>query len=338
MNTNEYAQKLKVAVIGAGYWGKNLIRNCIASKEVELAMICDLREAALDWARKNYPAVLCVQDAMEAFNSPDIRAVLIATPVGSHFGLAKRALLSGKHVFVEKPMTETAEQSLELIDLAKNKGLVLHVDHTFVYTGAVRKIKEIINSGELGELRYFDSERLNLGLIQPDVNVIYDLAVHDLSILNYITNEKPSSVRAFANAYVTKKRERAVEEMAHINLEYPSGFMAHIHVGWLSPVKFRKMLIGGDKKMIVYNDMEPSEKIKIYNHGVELDFSQETPDDPIYRSGDILIPKLDNTEALLLEINHFAECIGENKETITNGRQGYEVVKILEECSKILKK
>jgi len=329
--------EINVAIIGAGYWGKNLIRNCQSSQRVNLSAVCDSRESALNFVKTNYPAIKAVSRVEDALNDSNIHAILIATPTASHYELAKAALLSGKHVFVEKPMTETAGQAMELVNLAKEKNLILHVDHTFVYTGAVRKIKDLISKGELGDLRYFDSERLNLGLIQPDVNVIYDLAVHDLSILNYIFNEEPETVSAFANSYVTRQRERAVEESAHINLRYPSGFMAHIHASWLSPVKFRKMLIGGSKKMIVYNDIEPSEKIKVYDHGVDLDFSKETPDDPIYRSGDVLIPNLDRSEALLSEINHFADCVRDGKDTVTNGYDGYKVVKILEACSKSLK-
>ncbi|PIR66442.1 MAG: oxidoreductase [Parcubacteria group bacterium CG10_big_fil_rev_8_21_14_0_10_36_14] len=329
---------LKIAIIGAGYWGKNLIRNAASSASVSLVYVCDLDLRLLERARSNFPFIKTTCDSEDIFKAKDIEAVFIATPVVSHYKLAKRALESSKHVFVEKPMTETSAEARELIELAKKNNLLLHVDHTFIYTGAVRKIKELINADELGEIRYIDSERINLGLIQPDVNVIYDLAVHDLSIFNYILKEKPMSVAAFGKSYVTQNRENPVEEMAHIHLEYPSGTMAHIHIGWLSPVKIRKMLIGGSKKMVLYNDIEPTEKVKVYDHGADLDFKSETPSDVIYRSGDVYIPALERSEALAIEISHFADCAVNGKPSLTGGEEGYEVVRILEATQKILKR
>ncbi len=323
--------KLNVAIIGAGYWGKNLIRVFYSfGNDVVLKYVCDLDEKKLKSTASFYPSVIITASADDIFKDTEIDAVVIATQVASHYCLAKKALLAGKHVLVEKPMTKTVAEAEELVMLAKEKNLILMVDYTFLYTGAVRKIRELVSSGEIGQLRYFDSERINLGLIQPDVNVLYDLAVHDLSIINFISGENPISLHAHGASFVTRGRERAVEEISHLHLAYPSGFLAHVHSSWLSPVKMRKMVIGGDKKMILYDDIEPSEKIKVYDHGVGIDFESETPDIPIYRSGDVIIPKIDNSEALAAEAREFVDSIKNNRKPLSGGEEGLAVVKILE--------
>lgn len=329
--------KVTFAVIGAGYWGKNLVRVYYSVPGAALKYVCDSDEKKLGYVKSFYPSVAVTTNLADVLNDPEVRAVVIATPTGSHYVLAKAALSSGKHVLVEKPMTKTAAEAEDLVRLAKEKKLVLMVDHTFVYTGAVRKMKELISSGELGDVRYFDSERVNLGLIQKDVNVLYDLAVHDLSILRHIIAERPNFLSAHGGSYVTRGGANKVEEVAHLHLEYPSGLMAHIHSSWLSPVKLRKTIIGGSRKMVLYDDIEPSEKIKIYDHGVDIDFESETPDIPIYRSGDVLVPKIDTSEALSAEAKEFISAIGENRAPLTSGEDGLALVRILEAASASMK-
>lgn len=328
---------INIGIIGAGYWGQNLIRVFNQTISSRVLWVSDLDKEKLRRSKNIYPNIGITCNYKNILADERVDAVLIATPVSTHFRIARDVLSANKHVWVEKPLTETTQQAKELIDLANNKNKILIVDHTFLYTPAVRKIKEAFDSGELGSLRYIDSERVNLGLIQTDVNVIYDLATHDISIFNYVLGAMPLSVSAVGSCSITKQRNCPVEEMAHINLQYPNEILAHIHINWLSPVKLRKMVICGDKKMILYDDVEPSEKIKIYNHGIDIDFSKETTDDPIYRSGDVIIPHLDNKEALVEEAEHFIDCIVNNKKPLTGGENGYEIVKILEACNKSLK-
>jgi predicted dehydrogenase len=328
---------INFAVIGAGYWGKNLVRVYFSAPGAKLKCVCDLDEKKLNFVRSFYPSVKTTVKIEDVFSDPEINAVVIAAPTSAHYPLAKAALSSGKHVLVEKPMTKTSSEAEEVVRLAREKNLVLMVDHTFVFTGAVRKIKELVSSGELGELRYFDSERVNLGLIQKDVNVLYDLAVHDLSILQFTVSEKPKFLAAHGDSYVTRGGANEVEEIAHLHLEYPSGFSAHIHSSWLSPVKLRKTIIGGSKKMALYDDIEPSEKIKIYDHGVDIDFESETPDIPIYRSGDVLVPKIDASEALSAEAKEFIAAIRESRAPITSGEDGLALVRILEAATESMK-
>lgn len=327
---------LRLALIGAGYWGKNLARNALAQKDGALQIICDRDPSRVEWMRAHYPHLRASGDWQEVIADAEIEAVLVATPPSSHFEIVRAALSSGKHCFVEKPLAISSADALALHELAKEKNLILAVDHTFLFTGAVRKIKELIDIGELGRLRYFDSSRINLGLIQSDVNVIYDLAAHDVSILNYLTAERPNRVTAIGKSYVTANSTR-VEEVAHMMLDYPSGFLAHIHTSWLSPVKMRKILLGGDKKMVVYDDIEVSEKVRVHDSGAELDFSKETPAMPFYRRGDVYIPKLDEEEALKGALEHFLKRIKEPLPSIIDGYHGYETVKILEACDQSLK-
>lgn len=332
-------QKLHIAIIGAGYWGKNLIRVFYTlSDGVCLKYICDSDENKLAKIKKSYPDAALCTNADIIFADPETDAVLIVTPTRQHYDLAKKSLNAGKHTFVEKPFTETSAQAKELIQLAEEKNLILMVDHTFLYTAAVREIKNIINRGELGGIRYIDSERINLGLIQPDVNVIYDLVPHDLSILNYILGENPVSVSAFGKSFVTRGTGHEVEEVAHLNLEYPSGAIAHIHANWLSPVKLRKMIIGGSKKMILFDDIEPSDKIKIFDHGVDIDMNKEISFFPTYRNGDVVIPRLAAAEALVAEANEFINSIQEGRKPLTSGADGLNVVRVLEASTQSIKK
>jgi predicted dehydrogenase len=324
---------INVGVIGYGYWGPNLVRNFASLDESTVAMVADRDAAKLKTLSKLFPAVQATQDANALITSADVDAVAIATPVSSHYELAKAALLSGKHVLVEKPITATSEQAAELIALASDNSLVLMVDHTFIYTGAIRKIRELIDSGELGDLFYLDSERINLGIIQQDINVLWDLATHDLSILLHLIGEKPTAVQSIGYRHIGQQ-----EEMAELNLNYESGFHAHIRVSWLSPVKMRLTMIGGSRKMIVYDDVEPSEKVRVYDKGIVLDLADEdvTTMKPIYRAGDVFIPKLDRTEALQAETAHFLDCIRRGRKPLTGGAEGLAVVRILEAAGRSL--
>ncbi|OHA15155.1 MAG: oxidoreductase [Candidatus Taylorbacteria bacterium RIFCSPLOWO2_12_FULL_43_20] len=320
-------KKITVGVIGAGYWGPNLVRNFLLVDDCSVKHVCDLDMEKLRKLERLYPHINFTTRASDIFSDKEVDAVAIATPVATHFGLAKKALENGKHVFVEKPITKTSGEAKELIALAKKKRRILHVDHTFIYYGPVIKIKEIIDSGALGDLYYFDSQRINLGLIQKDVNVFWDLAAHDLSILQYIYKFKADTVSASATRHAGKNKE----ELAHLSVEYSNGFVAHLHVSWLSPVKMRQILIAGSKKMIYFDDIEPSEKIKVYSKNI--DFVKKTPEDPanpVYRSGDVLMPIYDDEEALLKECAHFVASVRDGKNTITDGTSGLKVVEILE--------
>ena len=325
---------VRMGVVGYGYWGPNLVRVFNSLDTSTVTMVADQDASRLQSLTKILPSVAVTHEADELLTSPNVDAVAIATPVSSHFDLAKRALQAGKHVLVEKPMTATSPQAEELIALAAANGLVLMVDHTFIYTGAVRKINQLIRSGELGDFFYFDSERINLGILQHDVNVLWDLATHDISMLLHLFDEKPISLQALGHAHVSKQ-----EEMAELNLQYASGFHAHIRVSWLSPVKMRLTMIGGSRRMIVYDDVEPSEKVRVYDKGVVLDLEDEevTAMKPIYRAGDVFIPKLDRTEALSREASHFVDCVLTGKTPMTGGREGLAVVRILEAADRSLR-
>lgn len=316
----------RIGVIGCGYWGPNLIRNFSQLAQVQLVFVCDKDAEKLERIKRAYPFVRTTRDYLEVAKSRDIDAVCVATPLETHYEIAKAALSCGKHVLVEKPFTVKAEQAEELVKIAREKNLILMVDHTFIYTGAVRKIKELIDKGELGKIYYFDSERINLGLIRSDTNVIGDLAVHDISIINYLFSQKPISISAAGSTHVLNRKE----EMAHITIRHEDGLISHIHVSWLSPVKLRKILVGGDRKMVLYNDIEPSEKIRIYDKGIDINPADVTSFKPLYRGGDIIIPKLDETEPLKRVAEHFIDCIEHGKTPLTGGREGLEVVKILE--------
>jgi predicted dehydrogenase len=319
---------IRVGVIGYGYWGPNLVRNFMECPDTQVVSVADLNEGCLDAVRRRYPRVETTTDHREVLNDPSIDAVAISTPVTSHFELAIAALKAGKHVLVEKPMTASSDQALRLIEEAERRKLVLMVDHTFVYTGAVRKIRELLDRDTLGQIYYYDSTRVNLGLFRHDIDVIWDLAVHDLSILEYLFPQAPIAVSATGISHV----KGSVENIAYVTAFYESSLIAHLSVNWLSPVKIRRALIGGSRQMIVYDDLESSEKIKLYDKGITVKNGPESLYNLLvgYRSGDMYCPQLDVTEALLVEIKHFAECIGTAKKPLTDGWSGLRVVSVLE--------
>lgn len=327
---------ISVGVIGYGYWGPNLVRNFAETIGTEVVAVSDLRQERLQLVSRRYPGVQGVNDYREVLRNPKIDAVAISTPVSTHFPLAMEALQHGKHVLVEKPITADSEEALRLIEEADRRNLVLMVDHTFVYTGAVRKMKELIESGALGDVYYYDSTRVNLGLFQNDVNVIWDLAVHDLSIMDYIIPERPVSVSATGVAHVNSE-----EDTAYVSVFCDGSVIAHLNLNWLSPVKIRQTLIGGTRSMMVYDDLEASEKIKIYDKGLILD--KNTTAETVYRlkvgyrTGDMYAPKLDATEALAVEVAHFADCIENQKTPLTDGHAGLRIVKVLEAATRSMR-
>ena len=321
-----------IGVIGYGYWGPNLVRNFAEAPGATLVSVCDASTDRLVEARHRYPFVRTSERYQELLADSAVHAVAIATPVSTHFQLAIEALRSDKHVLVEKPLASTAEQATELIAEAARRNRVLMVDHTFVYTGAVRKIRDLVAQGELGDIYYYDSVRVNLGLFQHDVNVIWDLAVHDLSIMDFVLPGKPIAVSATGISNIPGQPEN----VAYITLFFADNKIGHLHVNWLAPVKVRRTLIGGSERMIVYDDLEPSEKVKIYDKGVTLSAGGEEVYQLLvsYRSGDMRAPKLDQTEGLQLEARHFIDCIVKNKPPQTDGLAGLRVVRILEAAEK----
>jgi predicted dehydrogenase len=324
---------IKIGVIGYGYWGPRIVRNFHAAEGCEVTLVCDKSPEALCRAKKASPDVGVTTELSDVLSSPFIDAVAVITPVRTHFGLAKAALENGKHVFVEKPFTATADQAEELIDLAESKNLQIMVDHTFLFTGAVRKIRQLICSGALGNLYYYDSTRVNLGLFQHDVNVIWDLAPHDLSIVDHLIDRKPEAVAATGQTHLN-----GLENLAFITVYFGGGMIAHINVNWLSPVKVRTTLIGAEKKMVVWNDLEADEKIKIYDKGVQVNNGKGIHDLLVsYRSGDMWAPKLDQPEALAEETKYFVECVEKNERPFNDGVSGLRVVRILEAADRSLK-
>ena len=326
---------INVGVIGCGYWGPNLVRNFMACPQTYLLQVCDKSINKAQEAAVSYPHLKVTSDPGDLFFDPDIDAIAIATPVFSHYELAKQALENGKHVLVEKPLACSVNEALKLIEIAAQNNLILMCDHTFCYTGAVRKIKEIIHSGEIGDILYYDSTRINLGLFQHDINVIWDLAVHDLAIIDFLLERQPLQVSAHGMAHAGK-----MENIAYVTLRYPENLIAHFHVNWMSPVKIRKTLIGGTKKMIEWNDLVPSERVKIYDKGVSLDDHDERKKDQIlisYRIGDIVSPNIDSSEALAGVVNEFADSILEGRTPLTDGRAGLRIVKILEATDRSIK-
>ena len=328
---------LQIAVIGYGYWGPNLVRNFAWSEGCEVKYVCDINPNRLTKIRYQFPNVGEVtSDFSKVIHDPDIDAVAIATPVHSHFDLAKQALAAGKHVLLEKPMTDKMQDAEILCKLADDKNLILMVDHTFLFTGAVRKIKELTDSGSIGNIYYFDSIRVNLGLFQRDVNVIWDLAAHDLSILRYVLDKQPVSISATGVSHLGSD----LENLAYVSVFYSDSTMAHFHVNWLSPIKVRQIMIGGADKMIVYDDMENVEKVKVYDKGIDLkDSSKSQLYETLiqYRTGDMYAPKLDNKEALKLECEYFLDSIKASKRPVNDGRFGLQVVSMLEAAQKSIK-
>ena len=326
---------INIGIVGYGYWGPNLVRNFAETPGAIVAAVAELDTAKLAVVQRRYPAVKTTTDFRALLNNPNIDAVAIATPVSTHFELALAALRAGKHVWVEKPMTETSDQARQLIDEAERRDRVLIVDHTFIYTGAVTKMAELIKGGELGRIYYYDSIRVNLGLFQRDVSVISDLAVHDFSILDYLLNEHPIAVSASG----TNHFPGTPENLAYVTLFYESGTIAHANVSWLAPVKIRQILVGGSKQMITYNDLEPSEKIKVYDKGVSFtDDPQKIQEMRVgYRTGDMWAPRLAVTEALSVEGGHFVDCIENKKVPKTDGQLGLRVVELIEAATQSMR-
>jgi predicted dehydrogenase len=322
-----------IGVIGCGYWGPNLLRNFAESEGAQVSWMCDVDERRLASLGRRYPATQTAQDYQQLLADPQLDAVVIATPVATHFKFAKDALLAGKHVLIEKPFTASVREAEELIELAGRQKLTVMVDHTFIYTGAVRKMKEIVESGELGDLLYFDSVRINLGLFQRDINVVWDLAPHDLSIMDFIIERQPEAVTATGSCHI----ERGIENIAYVMLRFADEFIAHFHFNWLAPVKIRRTLLAGSRKMIVYDDIEPTEKIRIYDKGVTTNRDEDASDREAayrtlvsYRAGDVWVPKLDSTEALHHVCEEFLSAIRETRRPLTDGHAGLRVVRLLE--------
>lgn len=323
---------INIGIIGYGYWGPNLVRNFAETPGLAVGGVADLDSKRLGMVSKRYPGIKTTTNFLDLIADPAIDAIAVATPVNTHFELGMAALKAGKHLWIEKPMTETLLQATNLVDEAEKRNCVLIVDHTFIYTGAVRKMAEIIKGRELGDVYYYDSIRVNLGLFQRDVSVISDLAVHDFSILDFLLGEQPVEVSAAG----TNHFPGTPENLAYISLFFDSGMIAHCNVSWLAPVKVRQILIGGSRKMIVYDDLEPSEKVKVYDKGVSFteDPKQIYEMRVGYRTGDMWAPRLDTTEALRVEGEHFVECIESGKVPQTDGSLGLRVVKLIEAATR----
>jgi predicted dehydrogenase len=323
---------IRVGIIGYGYWGPQIARNFHSTEDCEIAVICDKSPAAQRRIKRAYPDVHTTCDVSEVLRSPHIDAVAVITPVWTHFELAKTALENGKHVFVEKPFTSTVAQAEELIELAARKNLTIMVDHTFLFTGAVRKMRQLIDDGTLGKLYYYDSTRVNLGLFQHDVNVIWDLAPHDLSIMDYLIESKPACIVATGQNHLN-----CHQDVAYITVYFSDNMIAHFNVNWLSPVKVRTTLLGGEKKMVVWNDLEADEKIKVYDRGVEIKTGENVYDLLVsYRSGDMWAPKVEQWEALGNEIRYFINCITKSEVPFNDGIAGLRVVRLLEAADRSL--
>lgn len=325
---------VRLGIIGYGYWGPKLARNFSARPDCTVAAIADIRPECRELATSAYPAAQWYADGLALIGRDDLDAIAIATPVHTHFDLARAALETGKHVLLEKPMAATSAEARALDALARERNSILLVDHTFLYTGAVRKIRELIVTGEMGALQYFDSTRINLGMFQPDVNVLWDLASHDIAILNYLVADRPFSVQATGISHT----HNGLENIAYLTLNYSGDFIAHFNCSWSSPVKIRMMLIGGDKRMLVFNDLEPTEKIRVYDTGSRIRNDEEKNRLLVdYRMGDIYIPKIDSNEALADVAGDFIRAIREGKEPVSGAAAGMEVVHILEAAQESLK-
>ncbi len=325
---------MKIGVIGLGYWGPNLVRNFLSNNSITKVVGCDLNEERLRSIKSKFPSIDVTTNYKDIIEG-DFDAVAIALPVDLHYKFAKEALLAGKHIWVEKPFTSKSSQAEELIKIAEVKNLKIFIDHTFLYTGAVKKIKELVVKGELGEIIYFDSVRINLGLFQHDVNVVWDLAPHDLSIMQYLIPDKKIS-GVTSNGISSYNGQ---ENLAHVSLHFEdNSCFGHFHVNWTSPVKIRRMIIAGKKKMLVYDDMENSEKIKIYDSSVNITTAESIHDTLVqYRTGDMCSPKIEQIEALSAGVTEFVNCIINNRQPLTNAYDGLEIVKILEASDESIK-
>ena len=327
---------VRAGVIGCGYWGPNLVRNFARHPGSQVQAVCDRQFERATRVGTEYRIPTITDRPEEVLQSPDLDLIIIATPSFSHFELAKQAIQAGKHVLVMKPLTTRVDHAEELCDLAERRGVLLAVDHTFVFTGAVRRMQELIAAREIGELYYFDSVRINLGLIQTDVNVIWDLAPHDVSIMDYLIGRDPVSVSATGASHGGSP----TENIAYVTVRYPGSLIGHVHVNWLAPAKVRRTILGGSKKMMIYDDMEPSEKLKIYDKGFTV-APDPSPEDEYqllisYRVGDMHAPQLDTREALAVETDNVIQAIGGKVKLIADGRAGWRVVRILELADKSL--
>src|SRR2546430_1841384 len=326
-----------IGVIGLGYWGPNLLRNFAENEAAQLRWICDLDEKRLGSMSRRYPMAQTTTDYRAVVNDPTLEAVAVVTPVATHFQIAKELLRAGKHVLLEKPLAATVHEAEELIEIAEQNKRTLMVDHTFVYTGAVRKMKEIVSSGELGELLYFDSVRINLGLFQRDINVLWDLAPHDLSIMDYLIERQPQAVSALGSSHI----ERGIENIAYLMMHFADDFIAHFHFNWLAPVKIRRTMIAGSSKMILYDDIEPTEKVRVYDKGVTTNRSGDREADyqrlVSYRTGDVWAPKIDSTEALRYVVAEFLDSVRTARRPLTDGAAGLRVVRLLEAAQRSIK-
>jgi len=320
--------RVRVAVVGHGYWGQNLLRNFCELEEADVVMVCDFDARSLARAQKRYPAVEVTQSFADVILDPRIDAVVIATPVSTHYGFAKQALQAGKNVLVEKPLAQSSAEVMELIEIAERNGLSLMVDHTFLYTSAVRRMKSMVQSGEMGKLLYFDSVRISLGLVQSDINVLWDLGPHDLSIMDYVCDQIPYAISATG----VKHLYTPYENIAYVTVHFEDNLIAHFHLNWLAPVKVRRTLVGGSKKMLVYDDMEASEKVKVYDKGIVQNLDPERREKMLtgYRNGDLLVPNLETTEALRLMAREFIASIVEKRPALSDGHAGYRIVRLLE--------
>jgi len=329
-------RKLKVGVVGCGYWGPNLIRNFRSLPDCQLKIMCDLSQERLLHLRSLYPEVQRSMDYDHMLNGVELDAVVIATAVQSHYPMAKASLLAGKHTFIEKPMASSSEQCEELIEIAQKKGLVLMVGHTFLYSPAVRKVREIVDSGDVGEIRYICARRLNLGLFQNDINVAWDLAPHDISIILSIVGEQPITVNCRGSAHITQ----GIEDVTTMCLGFTKQRTAIIHSSWLDPRKVREMTIVGSKRMIVYDDVAPLEKVRIFDARVESPPHYDTFAEfqYAYHYGDMYVPYIKQEEPLKTECQHFLDCIGNGTIPLTDGKQGLELVRILEASTRSLAK
>jgi predicted dehydrogenase len=324
---------INIGVIGYGYWGPNIVRNFTGLDGAQVHSVCDFDPNVQGKIRKAYPNTLVTSDPNDILNSPEIDVVAVITPVSSHYELTKKALENGKYVFVEKPFTTSVAEAEELIELAERKKRIIMVDHTFIFTGAVRRIKQLIEEETLGELYYYDSIRVNLGLFQHDVNVVWDLAPHDFAVMDFLIDERPLAVAACGKAHVNK-----FEDMAYITVMFRNNMIAHFNVNWLSPVKMRTTLIGGEKKMLVWNDLEADEKIKIYDRGIEVKNRETEYRMRInYRTGDMYSPRVEQGEALRREAIYFLECVTDGKTPVNDGQAGLRVVKMLNACNESIR-
>jgi len=330
-------KEMGVGVIGCGYWGPNLIRNFNENPHTDIRYACDLDLESLNKIKLRYPSVITTRNYRDLLHDKDLQVIAVATPVHTHYKLASEILSAGKHLLIEKPLAASVKEAEKLVNLAQKKNLMLFVDHTFIYTGAVKKMKDFISSGELGNLFYFDSVRVNLGLFQSDVNVVWDLASHDVSIMDHIIPDQPKNVVAMGGSHT----DNGIEDIAYVTVKFDGELMAHFHINWMSPVKIRRIIIGGSKKMIVFDDLDPAEKIKIYDKGIvfakadrELIYQNIIQ----YRIGDMYAPRIDQTEALKVLVDHLVDCIKKKKKPITDGESGLRVVRILEAADKSLKK